>query len=311
MSKSLDRLTLLQTFVRIADAGSISAAARDLGLSQPSVSRQLAELESRFNAQLMRRTTHDLSLTPVGAELLADARRLLDSWEALEEKHLETEDALRGQLKVVAPIALGQLYLANIAFQFQKQHPLLSLSWQLEDRNIRFAEVGCDCWIKIGSVPDESLTIEPLGRVERLMVAAPELLEAYRQPKSPSDLEIWPCVALEPFEGGRIPLSKSSGKTIVVSLSVRLVTNNIFALHRAVLAGLGIAVLPRWFIEEDLNHGRLIDLLPQWRAPKLPIHVASLSKSYQPRRLRSFLEILRTEIPNLPGVEPPVGINPS
>ena len=96
MSKSLDRLSLLQTFVRIADAGSISAAARDLGLSQPSVSRQLAELESRFKAQLMRRTTHDLSLTTAGAELLADARRLLDEWEALEEKHLEAEDA-RGE----------------------------------------------------------------------------------------------------------------------------------------------------------------------------------------------------------------------
>ncbi|MEO0352958.1 MAG: LysR family transcriptional regulator [Cyanobacteria bacterium P01_A01_bin.15] len=82
MSKSLDRLTLLDTFVRIADAGSISAAARDLGLSQPSASRQLAELESRFKTQLMRRTTHDLSLSAAGAELLADARQLLDQWEA-------------------------------------------------------------------------------------------------------------------------------------------------------------------------------------------------------------------------------------
>ncbi|MEM9803673.1 MAG: LysR family transcriptional regulator, partial [Cyanobacteria bacterium P01_D01_bin.56] len=150
MSKSLDRLTLLSTFVRIADAGSISAAARDLELSQPSASRQLAELESRFKAQLMRRTTHSLTLTEAGKDLLTDARRLLDDWEALEEKHLDAQKTPQGQLKVIAPIALGQLYLLDMAIQFQQQYPLISLSWHLEDRPIRFAEVGCDCWIKIG-----------------------------------------------------------------------------------------------------------------------------------------------------------------
>ena len=106
--------------MRIADAGSISAAARTMGLSQPSVSRQLSELESRFQAQLMRRTTHDLSLTAAGAELLADARRILDEWDALEEKHLDSEGVLRGTLKVVIPVALGQLHLLDTVLQFQR-----------------------------------------------------------------------------------------------------------------------------------------------------------------------------------------------
>ncbi|MBD1996632.1 LysR family transcriptional regulator [Leptolyngbya sp. FACHB-541] len=303
MSKSLDRLSLLQTFVRIADAGSISAAARAMGLSQPSVSRQLGELESRFKAQLMRRTTHDLSLTAAGAELLADARRILDEWEALEEKHLETEDALRGKLKVVVPVALGQLHLLDTVLRFQRQHPSLSLSWQLEDQTIRFAEVGCDCWVKIGLVPDDSLIVEPLGQVERLVVAIPELLEAHGTIKTPTNLEKLPCVALEPFEGGRIPLTNSQGKTVMVLPFIRMTTNNIFALRRATLAGIGIAVLPRWFIEEDLQSQKLVDLLPQWRAPKLTIHVASLSGRYRPRRLQSFLEVLRAAVLEIPGIE--------
>ena len=183
MSKSLDRLSLLETFVRIADAGSISAAARDLGLSQPSVSRQLAELESRFKSQLMRRTTHDLSLTAAGAELLADARQLLDEWEALEEKHLDAEETMRGQLKVVVPVAFGQLHLLDAVIQFQKQYPDISVSWQLVDGDIRFAEVGCDCWVKIGAVSDRSLIVEPLGQVERMVVAAPELFEKCDKPE--------------------------------------------------------------------------------------------------------------------------------
>ena len=304
MSKSLDRLTLLATFVRIADAGSISAAARDLGLSQPSASRQLAELESRFGTQLMRRTTHDLSLTTVGAELLADARQLLDQWETLQEKYLETETALRGQLKVVAPIALGQLHLLDTVLRFQQRYPLIDLSWQLQDGTIRFAEVGCDCWIKIGAIEDSSLLIEPLGQVERLVVAAPGLLTPQNTPKTPKDLENLPFVTLAPFEGGRIPLTNSQ-KQRVISPSARMITNSITALHKATLAGLGAAVMPRWFIEDDLIQQRLIDLLPRWRAPRLTIYVASLPGRHRPRRLQAFLDVLKAEIPKIPGIELP------
>ena len=303
MSKSLDRLTLLETFVRIADAGSISAAARDLELSQPSVSRQLAELESRFKAQLMQRTTHSLTLTDAGRELLADSRRLLDEWEALEEKHLDAETTPQGQLKVIAPIALGQLHLLEMAIQFQQRYPLISLSWHLEDRPIRFAEVGCDCWIKIGSITDESLIVEPLGQVERLVVAAPQLFNTHSRPKTPSRLAEFPFIALEPFEGRQIPLTNDQGKTTLVSPIVRMLTNNISALRQATLAGLGAAVMPRWFIEEDLKCQRLIDILPRWRAPTLTIHIASLPGRHRPYRLSSFLDILRQTVPEIPGIE--------
>jgi len=304
MSKSLDRLTLLQTFVRIADAGSISAAARDLGLSQPSASRQLAELESRFKSQLMRRTTHNLALTTAGTELLADARRLLDEWEALEEKHLDAEETLRGKLKIVVPIALGQLHLLDMVIGFQQQHAEISLSWLLQDGDIRFAEVGCDCWVKIGRISDESLIVEPLGEVERMAVAAPQLLKTYDTLKTPKALEKIPCVALEPFEGGQIPLTNAKGKTTVISPPIKMTTNNISAIRKATLSGLGWAIMPRWFIENELNSQQLVDLLPAWRAPKLTIRVASLPGRHRPRRLQSFLESLKATVPTIPGIEP-------
>ena len=302
MSKSLDRLTLLDTFVRIAEAGSISAAARDLGLSQPSVSRQLAELESRFQAQLMTRTTHTLSLTAAGSELLADARRLLDSWEAIEERYIASKTGIRGSLKVVAPVALGQLQLGDIVLQFQQQHPLLSLSWHLEDNNIRFAETGCDCWIKIGSIPDNSLNIEALGQVERIVVATPNLLKTHGQPKTPAALQKLPWVALEPFEGGLIPLTNRTGKRVTLSPGVRMGTNNIFALRQAALASLGVAVMPRWFVEEALKNRHLIHVLPAWQAPQLTIHAASQPGRYRPQRLSAFLETIKREVPKISGI---------
>ncbi|MGP1396521.1 MAG: LysR family transcriptional regulator [Inquilinaceae bacterium] len=302
MSKPLDRLTLLETFVRIADRGSITAAARDLGLSQASASRQLKELEDRLTAQLIRRTTHALSLTPAGQDLLRDAQALIAGWDALADRHGASERTVAGRLKVVAPVALGQLHLADMAVRFQLAHPGVSVIWVLEDAPIRFAEVGCDCWIKVGPVPDDTLIVRPLGRVERLIVAAPALV-AHHAIGGPEDLAAMPCAALDPFDGGRIDLTAKSGAEARIAPDLSLSTNNIFALHRAALLGAGFAVLPRWFVEDDLAAGRLIDVLPDWRAATLTINAAFLPARHQPKRLGLFLDALLTGVGAIPGIQ--------
>ncbi|MDJ0653354.1 MAG: LysR family transcriptional regulator [Xanthomonadales bacterium] len=303
MSKPLDRLTLLETFVRIADAGSISAAARDLGLSQPSASRQLAELEARLKTQLIRRNTHSLALTEAGVALLADARSMLDSWEALEETHLSGQGEIRGTLKVVAPIGLGQLQLARLAWRFQLEHPQVSLNWLLDDEPIRFSELGCDCWIKVGPVPDDTLIVKPLGRVERLLVGSAEFAALHRLPGTPKAVEKRSLVALAPFEGGTIPLTGPKGARANIEPPLRLSSNNIVAVKEAVAMGLGMAVLPRWFIHDELEHGTFVDVLPKWRAPSLTIYVAYLPGRHQPRRLRAFLEYVVAQVPGIPGIQ--------
>jgi DNA-binding transcriptional LysR family regulator len=299
MTKALDRITLLETFVRIAERGSISAAARDLGLSQPSVSRQLAELEHRFSAQLARRTTHELSLTPAGLDLLGDARQLIDNWTAMTERHGRGKTDIGGRLKIVAPVALGQLHLADVMLQFQNSYPKVSIDWHLEDEPIRFAETGCDCWIKVGTVPDDSLIVRPLAQVERLVVAAGSLARQHIV-KTPSDLEKVPFTALDPFDGAKITLKSKTNKSQQISPDVAVATNNIFALHRAALMGAGAAVLPLWFVEDDLKAGRLTDILPGWRAPTLTINIAYLPGRHQPIRLKKFIDHLYEGIAGLP-----------
>ncbi|WP_434054424.1 MAG: LysR family transcriptional regulator [Roseibium sp.] len=301
MSKTLDRLSLLETFVRIAERGSISGAARDLGLSQASASRHLQELESRFGLQLMRRTTHSLALTQAGLDLLRDARSLLTGWDALRETHSGTDSAVRGPLKVVAPVALGQLYLADIAADFQMAHPEVSLTWDLNDQPIRFAEVGCDCWIRIGRVPDETLVIREIGRVERLVVASPGLLAGFC-PVTQDLVSGLPFVALSPFEGGRISLRDTQGRDLAFEPRISMATNNIFAVHRAVLKGAGAAILPRWFVQADLDNGRLTDILPAWRAAELRINAAYLPAGRQPKRLSSFLRCVTDQVALVPGI---------
>ncbi|MEO1198647.1 MAG: LysR family transcriptional regulator [Pseudomonadota bacterium] len=301
MSSQTDRLTLLATFVRIVERGSISAAARDLGLSQATVSRQLKDLEDRFRSEFVRRTTHSLALTPSGEALLADARRLLGEWEVLAERHASGQDRVAGLLKIVAPVGIGQSWLAEIMLRFQRTHPDVAITWDLDDAPIRFAEIGCDCWIKVGPIQDDSLIVRPLARVERMVAASPRLL-AGQSASSPGDLSHMPCVALSPFEGGKIALSDHTGRQETITPPVALATNNIVALRQAVRLGIGFAVLPRWFIEDDLTHGGLIDALPGWRATTLTIHAGYLPSRHQPLRLRLFLDHLIKDITDVPGL---------
>ena len=299
MSRSPDRLTLLATFARIADAGSISAAARDLGVTQPTASRQLAELETRLGATLIRRTTHEMALTEAGEALLVDSRALLSGWEALEERYAREAHGLSGRLRVVAPVALGQTLLSGVACGFQAEHPDVVLDWELEDRAIRFAAVGCDCWIRIGEVPDDTLVVRELAAVERIVVCSPDHLERAGAPQAPGALERCALLALAPFEGAAIPLSSPDREPTTIRPAVRLSTNNIVALREAALAGLGIAVLPRWFIRDELRAGTLVDALPRWTAPTLTVNVAYARARHQPRRLRAFVERLVACVPSL------------
>ena len=309
MSESLDRLALLQSFARIVERGSISAAARDLGLSQASASRHLAELERRLGVQLVHRTTHSLSLTPAGEDCLARSRDLLGGWDALVEHYGREARAMRGPLKVVAPVALGQRHLTDAVLAMLCEHPGLTVTWLLEDDAIRFAEIGCDLWIRVGPVPDESLVVRPLGRVERLIVGTPGLAGG-RPLRTPGDLADLPCAALTPFDAGRIPLSTAKGDGAMVTASVAFATDTIVAAHAAALQGIGYAVLPRWLVAEELLAGRLVDLLPGWRAPSLTINAAYRPARPQPRRLALLVDRMAGAVAAIPGILPPEGGKP-
>lgn len=291
MTKALDRLTLLETFVRIAERGTISAAARDLGVSQASASRQLSDLEQRLGVELIARTTHSLSLTKAGETCLKEARVLLADWDGFAERFADEAESLSGPLKIVVPIALGQTIALDCAIAFQKAHPGIVLDWILEDRPIRFSEMGCDLWIRIGDVPDETLIVQPISTVERLIVAAPGLLPVAAKP-DPATLEDLPCLALSPFEGGQIPLRAKDGKSLDLKAGVAFSSNDIFAIRRGARSGAGYAVLPHWLVAQDLEEGTLIDVLPDWRAPSLTINAAYAPSRRQTRRLKLFLETI-------------------
>ncbi|WP_299684232.1 LysR family transcriptional regulator [uncultured Tateyamaria sp.] len=283
MSVRFDRLTLLATFVRIAERQSLSGAARDLGMSQPSVSRQLAALEGRLGVVLVRRTTHDVTLTPDGLALLADARRMLGEWEAIEDRH-SADHVLLGTIRVVAPVALGQSLFMQAAAQFMEDHPDITIDWRLRDDAIRFAEEGCDCWLKIGPVPDETLVVRELARVERLVVGT----RRCRATNADKELEAMPWLTLGPFEGNRIALFDQNGDARRFTVTPKLASDNIFAVHEAARHGVGIAIMPRWLVGAELDDGTLVDMAPGLRAARLPVNLALAPGGKRPARVEQF-----------------------
>ena len=152
-------------------------------------------------------------------------------------------------------------------------------------------------------MPDDTLIVKPLGNVERLLVASEDFVEQHGLPNTPRAAEKLNLVALGPFEGRTIPLDGPRGTRTNIEPPLRLSSNNIVAVKEAVAMGLGMAVLPRWFIHDELKRESFVDVLPHWRAPALAIHVAYLPGRHQPRRLRAFLDYVVAQVPTIPGIQ--------
>jgi molybdate transport repressor ModE-like protein len=290
---SLDRLNLMRLLVRIAEAGSLSGAARSLGLSQPSASRQLRQLETLLGAQLINRTTHELTLTEAGRRFLEDARGMLAQWERAAEAVRSQQEAMAGPIRVAAPVALGQTLLARIAAQFIGRHPGLQLDWRLTDEPGDLVAGGYDLWIRAGPIDDQRLIVRDLWRIERVIVSS-----ARRPcPAHPAGLQGQPAVQLVTYVPLDVLLSGPGGQRAMLRQRPAFATDNIYAALVAVEEGAGYAILPLWLVQGPISRGSLVHCCPGWQAPPLTLSVAYAPSLYQPVRVGAFVDFLRRELP--------------
>lgn len=293
-SLAVDRIELLQTFVRIVEGGSLSAAAQRLNTTQPTVSRRLQALERHFGVRLLRRSTHAATLTPDGERCLAMARSLIDEWDAMQEELRGSRRAASGTLKVLVPHALGQEQLVAPLAQYLRAHPEVHVEWLLADRQADFVAEGIDCAIQVGEVRDPNVVAVPLFELPRIVIGAPALLEHHKAPRTPEQLRELPWLALQTYYRDRVVLHPVGGGAAQrFDIRPRLRTDSLYALRSAVLAGLGVAVVSAWLVTEDLREGRLVHLVPDWRAEPLPVQLVYPPARFQAARLRRFLEIVK------------------
>ena len=297
VNASADRIALMQTFVHIVEAGSLSAAAVQMGATQPTVSRRLQALERSLGVRLLRRSTHTMQLTQDGERCFARAKELLASWAAFEADVRGAGNEPEGTLRVVAPHALGQHLLVEPLAAYLRACPRVNVEWLLHDRRPDFIAEGVDCAIQVGEVTDPSLVAIKLSELPRIVVVAPHLLAGAPLPTSAYELAALPWLALRPFYRSEILLTCSAdGQAHRVAFRPRMSTDSLYALRSAALLGLGVCAASTWLLTDDLAQGRLVQLVPQWQAAPLPVYLTYPHAQFYPARLRRFIETMRVSV---------------
>ena len=300
----IDRVELMRTFIRIVESGSLSAAARQLETTQATISRRLQSLESLLGAKLILRSTHAMKLTDDGERCYQHARQVVDAWLAMEDELQLTDDQPVGTLRVRAPHAFGQEQLLMPLIGFLADHPQLSVEWMLNDKNVDFMSDNIDCAIRVGAEVDPATVSVLLAEVPRCTVASPELLAKYPTITHPQMMSTLPWIAISTFYQHDVTLRRQE-ESATFSLVPRLSTDSLYVAKNAALVGLGIAIVSSWTVEDDLAQGRLVELLPDWQAAALPVHLVYPWARYYPTRLRKFLDLMRDVMPKIAGMQLP------
>lgn len=288
----IDRIELMRTYIRIVEAGSLSAAAGQMDTTQATVSRRLQSLEGLLGVKLILRTTHAMKLTDDGERCYRHARQVVDAWLALEDDLRIADDRPVGVLRVRAPHAFGQQQLLAPLVAFLQRHPQLSVEWMLNDNTVDFLSDNIDCAIRVGAEVDPAT-------VSVLLAKYPPLtsLEA---------LSGLPWIAINTFYQHEVRLRhQASGQIVSTAITPCLSTDSLYVARNTALAGLGVAMVSSWTVVEDIAAGRLIELFPQWRPASLPVHLVYPWARYYPTRLRKFLDLMREIMPDLAGMQRP------
>jgi DNA-binding transcriptional LysR family regulator len=292
----MDRLRTMESFVRVARAGSFTMASRQLGLSRAVISRQVADLEAHLGIPLLNRSTRFVGLTDEGAVYLDYCERILGEMEAADCIVAANGKAPVGTVKVLAPKSFGSVMLTDAVVAFIKSNPQVRVSLILNDFTFRpydFVEGGFDLGIRNASVRDSSLLSRRIGTLEWVLCAAPDYLKREGAPKRLAELTQRPCLAhvnLAPDD--RVWHFRGAGSLEAVRIDGPFLSNSALALRKAALAGVGIALLPRYCINEDLSSGALRQILPLWKVPRRPIMALYPRSTHVPPKVRVLVDYL-------------------
>jgi DNA-binding transcriptional LysR family regulator len=294
-----DRLQELQVFVRAAESGSFSQSARELSLSQPSVSRIIGELEARLGVTLLLRTTRRITVTDAGALFLDRAREILAEIEDAEDA-ARGLDSLRGTIRLALPIVYGTREVIPRLPKFLAMHPLLRVEMQVVDARQDLVAEGTDLAVRFGDLDDSSFGARKLAVLPTMVVAAPSYLAARGTPKTPADLALHDCIA-GPGNFGRSSWSfRRGGSEVSVDVSGRIATNSGPGLFASLMAGLGIAMASSVMVGPEVKAGTLVQLLRGYQLPSVDVHALFPSGRRPSAKVRALVDYLAGELKALP-----------
>ena len=288
----MDLVDGIRVFVTTVETGSFAAAAARLGISPKLASKYMAELEDRFGARLLQRTTRRIGLTAAGERLLRRAPDWLETLEDMRGDLRESGARLSGTLRVSAPLSFGEMHAAPMLRRFQARHPDLTVDLRLSDQFADLAAEGIDLALRIGQLQDSALIARKLGEIVLLLVAAPAYLDRAGRPLQAQDLTAHDCIRDTNLRSsGGWPLVEA-GEPRRIPVSGRFLVNSARATRDLALEGAGIALCPDYMIGPDLAAGRLERVLPETEGARLDVHALHLDQRRMARRTRALLDFV-------------------
>jgi len=288
----VNRLQAMRVFVAVVDGRSLSSAAASLGMSLPTVSRVLGALEKDLGVRLISRTTRGLAETDGGRlyyrrcqKILADLREA----DAAVQSHAQ---APAGELRVTAPVTFGRYHVAPSVAEFLERFPRLSFYLSLTDRCESLSEQRLDVAIRVATLRLQGVTVRRLGYIQRAVVGSKAYFDKYPVPRHPRDLTRHNCMHFTHSLRSDEWNFSERAQPVAVRVRGRLRANNQEALVDAVLAGAGLAVLPTWLIQQELEAGSLRRVLTEFEAPRTPVYAVFPTHGAPPKKVRSFIEFL-------------------
>jgi DNA-binding transcriptional LysR family regulator len=299
----MDRQLEMEVFVAVNDAGSFVQAAAKLRMSPPAVTRAVSSLEQRLGAQLLVRTTRQLSLTDAGTRYLQSSRRLLAEIDLAEREAVGETGVAQGHLAISTSVTFGRMVVAPIVRAFLSAHPRITASVIGLDRVVNLVEEGFDVAVRIGALPDSNLMAKRVGEVRRVFVASPEYLRRRGMPSDPSELKIHSIIGFTGIMPSHEWHYKSRTSKGHVSLRPRFEVNDAAAAIQAAMAGEGITMALSYMVADHLKSGALIPLLTTYLPNFDPVHLIYPQSTVFAPKLRAFLDFatehLRDELEKL------------
>ena len=287
-----DSLTEMSVFARVVATGSLSAAARELGLSAAMVSRRLAALEARLGVRLINRTTRSLHLTDEGATYYENCSRLLSEIEEADAAVSAGRVEPQGPLRIALPASFGHLHVAPLVPRFAARYPSVQLLLSLSDRNVNVIEEGFDLAVRIAKLADSSLAARRLAPNHRVVCASPEYLRRYGTPAAPDDLGGHNCLTTSDLSM-TWEYVDPQGRRGTVRVAGRHACDNWEVLREWAIAGLGIALKSTWDVRDQLEKGSLVSLFPGYTFDSdVAIYAVYPHRRLLPAKTRAFIEFL-------------------
>ncbi|MFS8975145.1 LysR family transcriptional regulator [Cupriavidus necator] len=289
----------LSLFAQVVEHGSFSAASRATGVPKSRLSRRIAQLERDLGVQLLRRTTRQVRVTPLGEAYYERCRAMLHEAEAAREVIEQAREQPGGDLRVSCPVGVAQNLLAPAIGHFMRANPAVRIELEATNRRVDVIGEGFDLALRVRDVmEDSSLVVRTFGESQVMLVASPALLDSIGRPRTAQALDGMPGVAQKPHDGKHVwTLRSKAGESVQIAYDPRLVTDEFALLREAAIAGVGVAMLPRMYCREALENGELELVLPQYEMPVGTLHAVFPSRKGVTPATRRFLDFLGEVLP--------------